>query len=55
MELDRLPPGWREGVIESFMEAFRGVFLTALGFAVLMLGVGSLMKQNVLHSTLDRS
>lgn len=54
-ELERLPPGWREGVIESFMEAFRGVFLTALGFAVLMLGVGSLMKQNVLHSTLDRS
>lgn len=53
-ELNRLPEGWKEGVTESFMDAFRGVFLTALGFAILMAGVGSLMKQNVLHDRLDR-
>ncbi|KAK6611046.1 Multidrug resistance protein fnx1 [Botrytis cinerea] len=54
-ELNKLPDGWRDGVMESFMDAFRGVFLTALGFAVLMAGVGSMMKQNVLHDRLDRS
>ncbi|TGO60419.1 hypothetical protein BELL_1204g00040 [Botrytis elliptica] len=53
-ELNKLPEGWKEGVTESFMDAFRGVFLTALGFAILMAGVGSLMKQNVLHDRLDR-
>ncbi|KAF7955072.1 uncharacterized protein EAE97_000331 [Botrytis byssoidea] len=53
-ELNKLPEGWKEGVTESFMDAFRGVFLTALGFAILMAGVGSLMKQNVLHERLDR-
>ncbi|KAF7904469.1 hypothetical protein EAF00_001803 [Botryotinia globosa] len=53
-ELNKLPEGWNEGVTESFMDAFRGVFLTALGFAILMAGVGSLMKQNVLHDRLDR-
>ncbi|EDN91315.1 hypothetical protein SS1G_00718 [Sclerotinia sclerotiorum 1980 UF-70] len=54
-ELNRLPEGWKEGVMESYMDSFRGVFLTALGFAVLMAGVGSMMKQNVLHERLDRS
>ncbi|KAF7927489.1 uncharacterized protein EAE98_005871 [Botrytis deweyae] len=53
-DLNKLPEGWKEGVTESFMDAFRGVFLTALGFAILMAGVGSLMKQNVLHDRLDR-
>ncbi|KAJ8068731.1 hypothetical protein OCU04_002428 [Sclerotinia nivalis] len=53
-ELNKLPKGWKEGVMESYMDAFRGVFLTALGFAVLMAGVGSMMKQNVLHERLDR-
>ncbi|CAD6440089.1 d5007ee9-1eb8-4c23-99aa-e4c3dc648eeb [Sclerotinia trifoliorum] len=54
-ELNNLPEGWKEGVMESYMDSFRGVFLTALGFAVLMAGVGSMMKQNVLHERLDRS
>lgn len=53
-ELNKLPDGWREGVEESYMDAFRGVFLTALGFAILMAGVGSMMRQNVLHERLDR-
>ncbi|KAF7957835.1 hypothetical protein EAE96_003405 [Botrytis aclada] len=53
-ELNKLPEGWKEGVTESFMDAFKGVFLTALGFAILMAGTGSMMKQNVLHDSLDR-
>ncbi len=31
-ELQRLPAGWHDGVIESFADAFRGVWLTALGW-----------------------
>lgn len=30
-EIRKLPPGWYEGVLESFMEAFRGVWFTLLG------------------------
>ncbi|TGO43846.1 hypothetical protein BOTNAR_1169g00020 [Botryotinia narcissicola] len=53
-ELNKLPEGWKEDITESFMDAFRRVFLTALGFTILMAGVGSLMKQNILHDRLDR-
>ncbi|QSZ35569.1 hypothetical protein DSL72_008439 [Monilinia vaccinii-corymbosi] len=53
-ELNRLPEGWKEGVTESYMDSFRGVFLTAFLFAVLMAGAGSAMRQNVLHDRLDR-
>ncbi|KAG4034434.1 hypothetical protein MFRU_003g03970 [Monilinia fructicola] len=54
-ELNQLPEGWKEGVTESYMDAFRGVFLAAFALAVLMAGVGSLMRQNVLHERLDRT
>ena len=54
-ELQRLPPGWHDGVIQSFMDAFRGVWLTGLGLAVVGLVSVSLMKQHTLHSTLARS
>ncbi|CAK7220078.1 hypothetical protein SBRCBS47491_004067 [Sporothrix bragantina] len=53
-ELQRLPPGWHDGVIDSFMAAFRGVWLTGLGLAVVGLISVSLMKQHTLHSTLAR-
>ncbi|CAK7216264.1 hypothetical protein SCUCBS95973_002754 [Sporothrix curviconia] len=53
-ELQRLPPGWHDGVIDSFMAAFRGVWLTGLGLAVVGLVSVSLMKQHTLHSTLAR-
>ncbi|KAL1837666.1 hypothetical protein VTJ49DRAFT_3542 [Mycothermus thermophilus] len=33
-ELARLPEGWYDGVIESFMEAFRGVWVMALVLAI---------------------
>jgi MFS family permease len=53
-ELTRLPEGWYEGVIESFMEAFRGVWIVALTLAVAGLISVSLMKQHKLHSNLAR-
>lgn len=53
-ELKHLPDGWKDGVIASFMEAFRGVWLTVLGLAIVGLICVSLMKQHKLHSTLAR-
>ncbi|KAH6893240.1 major facilitator superfamily domain-containing protein [Thelonectria olida] len=53
-ELKHLPEGWHDGVIASFMEAFRGVWLTLLGISVLALIVVSFMRQHTLHSTLER-
>jgi hypothetical protein len=32
-EIGKLPPGWYEGVMRSFMEAFRGVWLAMLALA----------------------
>jgi hypothetical protein len=53
-ELKHLPAGWNEGVIKSFMEAFRGVWLTALGLSVVGLVMTALMRHHKLHSSLDR-
>ncbi|KAG6172850.1 hypothetical protein E4U51_006802 [Claviceps purpurea] len=53
-ELKHLPPGWYDGVMDSFMDAFRGVWLTMLGLAVAGLACVSLMRHHTLHSTLDR-
>lgn len=53
-ELKHLPEGWHDGVISSFMEAFRGVWLCLLGFSLAALICVSLIKQHTLHSTLDR-
>lgn len=53
-ELKHLPVGWRDGVIASFIEAFRGVWLTVLGLAIVGLVCVSLMKQHKLHTNLAR-
>ncbi|EFX02510.1 major facilitator superfamily transporter multidrug resistance [Grosmannia clavigera kw1407] len=53
-ELHRLPPGWHDPVIQSFMDAFRGVWLTGLVLALVGLVCVSLMKQHTLHATLER-
>ncbi|KAI1407018.1 MFS general substrate transporter [Hypoxylon sp. FL1857] len=54
-ELKHLPEGWHDGVIASFMEAFRSVWFTMLGLSILALISVSLMKQHKLHSTLSRN
>ena len=53
-ELLHLPDGWYDGVIESFMDAFRGVWLTTLGLSIAGLICVSLMRHYTLHATLDR-
>lgn len=53
-ELKHLPDGWHDGVIASFMEAFRGVWLTLLAMSVLALISVSLMRQHTLHNTIER-
>lgn len=55
-ELRHLPEGWNVAeVIAVFMEAFRGVWLTALAMILIGLVCVSLMKQHTLHSTLSRN
>ncbi|KAI1809446.1 major facilitator superfamily transporter [Poronia punctata] len=54
-ELKHLPEGWHDGVFAAFQDAFRGVWITMLGLAVLALISVSLMKQHKLHSTLTRN
>lgn len=53
--LKNLPEGWWNGVIASFMEAFRGVWLMTLCWAILAAISVSFMIQHKLHSRLDRS
>lgn len=52
--LKHLPEGWYDGVMDSFVEAFRAVWLTLLGMTIVALVGVSLMKQHTLHSTLER-
>ncbi|KAH8663993.1 putative MFS multidrug transporter [Xylariales sp. PMI_506] len=55
-ELKHLPEGWDlHEVLAVFMEAFRGVWFTALGMVLVGLVAVSLMKQHTLHSTLSRN
>ena len=53
-EQDKLPPSWREGVVESYMSAFRGVFVTILGLSALAALCSLLMREHKLHSTMSR-
>jgi MFS family permease len=53
-QLNHLPEGWKDGVISSFMEAFKGVWQTNLALAIIGLISISLMKQHTLHSNLAR-
>ncbi|KAL7945566.1 major facilitator superfamily domain-containing protein [Trichoderma barbatum] len=52
--LKHLPPGWHDGVLRSFMEAFKGVWFTMLSLAIGALICVSLMRQHTLHETLSR-
>ncbi|RYO87965.1 hypothetical protein DL766_007773 [Monosporascus sp. MC13-8B] len=54
-EIGHLPDGWtRDGVMASFMQAFRAVWFLMLALALLGLVCVSLMRQHKLHSTLAR-
>ena len=49
-----LPPDWRQGVMEIYMDALRAVFLTLLGIAVVGAIASLFMRQHKLHSNLAR-
>ena len=53
-EVKHLPPGWREGAIEAYVDALRGVWVNVLGFAILTLIASLFIKQQVLHKNLER-
>lgn len=53
-ELKHLPDGWKEGVLDSFAGALRGVFLTGLAIAVLGAICSAFMRQHTLHKSLAR-
>lgn len=52
--IKHLPPGWYDGVIDSYMTAFRGVWILNLGIAVLGALASLGMAEHVLHKSLDR-
>lgn len=53
-ELQHLPEGWKTGVYEAYGIAFKGVFTTAFGLAVLGLVAASFMREHKLHTTISR-
>ncbi|EGX94810.1 MFS multidrug transporter, putative [Cordyceps militaris CM01] len=53
-ELKRLPPGWHDGVIQSFVDAFHSVSLTMLGLAIAATLTIALMREHKLHNNLSR-
>lgn len=54
-ELKHLPPGWYDGVIQSFVDAFHSVALTMLGLALVATVTIALMREHKLHNNLSRS
>ena len=53
-EIEGLPKGWKEGVMDAYMNALRGVFLTMFGLATLGALISLLMREHKLHKTLAR-
>ena len=53
-EIDKLPTGQRAIVLDIYMEALRGVFLTLLGVGVLGALVSLAMREHTLHRNLER-
>lgn len=52
--INHLPPGWYDGVIGSYMGAFRVVWVLNLGICILGTLSSLGMAEHVLHKTLDR-
>ncbi|KAG9248223.1 MFS multidrug transporter-like protein [Calycina marina] len=53
-ELNHLPKGWRQGVMDSYSGALRGVFLAGLGIGVLSIVSAAFMRQHTLHKSIAR-
>ena len=53
--IHQIPTAWRHAVLEIYIDALRGVFLTMLGIGVLGTAVSLTMKEHVLHNNLART
>lgn len=53
-ELRHLPAGWESGVMDAYMDAFRGVWGVTLALCVLAAVSSLFMRENVLHTKIDR-
>ena len=53
-EIYKLPDGQRAVVLDNYMEALRGVFLTLLGISVLGALVSLAMREHTLYRNLER-
>jgi MFS family permease len=53
-EIHRLPQGWYDGVLETYVEALRGVWVVVLGFAIVTALVSFFIREHTLHSNLAR-
>ncbi|KAI9759581.1 MAG: 2-hexaprenyl-6-methoxy-1,4-benzoquinone methyltransferase [Chaenotheca gracillima] len=54
-EIRTLPLEWRQGVLDSYMGALRGVFLTGLAMSTLAAIISLFMRQHTLHKNLSRT
>jgi predicted MFS family arabinose efflux permease len=52
--INSLPPAWKEGVIATYVDALRGVWVVVFGFAVLAATASIFVRQHKLHSNLAR-
>lgn len=50
-----LPPEWKADVIQSYIEALKGVLLVLLAVAAVGASMLLFMKEHVIHRTLKRS
>ncbi|KAK5136764.1 hypothetical protein LTR08_002060 [Meristemomyces frigidus] len=53
-EIQHLPPGWHDGVIDAHVEALRAVWAVLLGFAVLTAIASLFIREHKLHKNLER-
>lgn len=53
-EIHHLPEGWLPGVLDAYMDALKGVFVTTLGLALLGAIVSLGIREHKLHANLER-
>ncbi|KAJ9667266.1 hypothetical protein H2201_002467 [Coniosporium apollinis] len=53
-EVRHLPPEWKLGVLETYMDALRAVWWTMFGISLLGALISLLMREHVLHKNLAR-
>lgn len=52
--IQHLSDKWRGGVLDAYMDALRGVWITTLGMTMIGAVIGLFMREHVLHTNLQR-